>query len=398
MANDSSDGGNVVVVSGMFGGNKTYFADSPVIIDITGLDWPDDSPFNIVRVEVVRADQYDQPADTVGDFRADTGGQGSISFDISSALMAIWSGEDFDAEHGKAQAALSGSAAQTATRAMRKYFLRIYTEYILTDNESNERVFTTTQCAVDIDGVEYDTIPGGQCLIGGLTEWERTMIPQKEDADVSALEHKGLRNGDASTKPTSSPERVGSTSITSWVDVENGLTKSIFYPAAYNDGVGESDDPANVNDDRYYHGHAPLVIRDSQPYVDFIFVNRRGAVETCSALMLEAMDINVKVTQCSRTERPSFNPVRSLMAIGQDGRRSWQMSSGYVTREWAEWWAMEFLGGKRKKWWMRCPIGDPNGTYVPVIVEPAKQNISIYDRSKQQMPHVDFTVTLALEG
>ena len=28
-----------------------------------------------------------------------------------------------------------------------------------------------------------------------------------------------LRNGDASTKPTSSPERVGSNSITSWVDV-----------------------------------------------------------------------------------------------------------------------------------------------------------------------------------
>ena len=86
------------------------------------------------------------------------------------------------------------------------------------------------------------------------------------------------------------------------------------------------------------------------------------------------------------------------MAIGQDGRRSWQMSSGYVTREWAEWWAMEFLGGKRKQWWMRYPIGDASGTYVPVIVTPAKQDISIYDRSKQQTPHVDFTVTLALEG
>jgi len=35
---------------------------------------------------------------------------------------------------------------------------------------------------------------------------------------------------------------------------------------------------------------------------------------------------------------------------------------------------------------------------VPVIVEPSKKSITIYDRSKQQMPHVDFTVTLALEG
>jgi hypothetical protein len=32
-----------------------------------------------------------------------------------------------------------------------------------------------------------------------------------------------------------------------------------------------------------------------------------------------------------------------------------------------------------------------------VIVEPSKQNVSIYDRTKQNMPHVDFTVTLAPE-
>jgi hypothetical protein len=87
------------------------------------------------------------------------------------------------------------------------------------------------------------------------------------------------------------------------------------------------------------------------------------------------------------------------MAIGSDGRRSWQMSSGYVTREWAEWWAMEFLGGKRKRWWMKYKgPGQATPAYVPVIVEPAKKSISIYDKTKQQMPHVDFTVTLALEG
>jgi len=39
-----------------------------------------------------------------------------------------------------------------------------------------------------------------------------------------------------------------------------------------------------------------------------------------------------------------------------------------------------------------------DGQYVPVIVEPAKKSVSIYDRAKQQLAHVDFTVTLALEG
>jgi hypothetical protein len=67
------------------------------------------------------------------------------------------------------------------------------------------------------------------------------------------------------------------------------------------------------------------------------------------------------------------------------------MSSGYVTREWAEWWAKEFL--KAHQWWMLY-----EGSYVPVVVKEAKKSNGIYDRSKQQMPHIDFTVTLALEG
>jgi hypothetical protein len=353
------------------GPRKTYFADSPVVIDISGLEWPGTSPFNVVWVEVIYGGKV------IGKFRDDTGGQTSISFDISSALQAMWSEYGYNNEVTCAQAAANGRASDYY-RGYRNYSLRVYTEYLSIDG-----VFTTTQCA---DKHGNTDIPGGQCAIGGFTERERSTIPSKEAADVSYREHENLRYGDASTKPTDTPERVGSLSPTSWVDLSaSGTTQHYYAPGATMGNDGPSD-------------HAPLVLRDSVPYVDFLFINRRGAIETCSGQTLESMGINVKVTQYSRTSRPSFNPVRSLMAIGQDGRRSWQMSSGYVTREWAEWWALEFLGGKRKQWWMRYPIGDANGTYVPVIVEPSKQNISIYDRSKQQMPHVDFTVTLALEG
>jgi hypothetical protein len=351
---------NTVTISGMFGNGKTYFADSPVVIDIKGLEWPGTSPFNVVRVEVLYQGKV------VGDFKDDTGGQPTATFDISSALQAIWAGYDFS---GEIAAAANPRGHQ---RNYRDYSLQVYTEYL-----SSDGVFTTT---------DSDVITGGSCAIGGFTERERSMIPDKKAADVSYREHENLRFGDASTKPTDTPERVGSLSPTSWVDLHSEGTQCVFYPAS-----------AQMGNDQQ-GSHAPIVLRDSVPYVDFLFLNRRGAIETCSGQTLESMGINVKVTQYSRASRPSFNPVRSLMAIGTDGRRSWQMSSGYVTREWAEWWALEFLGGKRKQWWMRYPIGDANGTYVPVIVEPAKQSISIYDRSKQNMPHVDFTVTLALEG
>ena len=240
-----------VTVSGMFGKVDgqihTYFVDSPVVIDISGLEWPGSSPFNIVRVQVV----YD--GNIVGNFHSDTGGQSSTSFDISSALRAIWADYDYSWEVRAAQRGLSMSADWL--REHRSYSLRIYTEYL-----DNYGEFVSTQCA-DEDG--HTDIPGGQCAIGGFTEWERSTIPSKEAADVSYREHENLRYGDASTKPTDIPERIGSLSPTSWVDVNGVNVNMNFWP------VGAT--PASDSQER----HAPIVLRDSVPYVDFIFLNRR---------------------------------------------------------------------------------------------------------------------------
>ena len=309
----------------------------------------------------------------VGEFRADTGGASSISFDISSALRATWSGYDYDGELAKANAALSGTTNRTHSRPMREYGLRVYTEYI----DSTDGAWTQS---------DPKTFTGGQCILGGFTEMERAAITDPTKRDVSALEKTNPRNGDASTKPRTTPELVGSDSITSWVDVSSAGTTSKFYPS---EAEAEEDDPQPNRTN--WTGHAPLVLRDSVPYTDFLFVNRRGAVETCSARMLEALCIEVETKQYTRTGRPSFTPSRSLMAIATGGRRSWSMSSGYQTREWAEWWAMEFL--MARQWWMRY-----GGRFVPVTVTPAKKSTGIYDRTKQQMPSVEFTVTLALEG
>ena len=358
---------NTVTIEGMFGSGHTYFADGPVVINIKGLYWGETvtSPFTIVRIYVL----YN--GTRVGEFHKDTGGQTTATFEISSALRAIWADYDFaNNEVQKAKAALSGSTAQTKERSYRSYSIEVLTEYL----DSHDGEFTQTSSGV------FD---GGQCAIGGFTEWERSIIPDNTDADVSYREHENNRNGDASTKPDSSPELVGKDSITSWVDVDNTGTKSVFYPAIYNNGEGESDSQSV---------HAPLVLRHKDlPFVDFLFVNRRGAVETCSGMMDEDMNITVETQQYARVRRPTFKPDRSLMAIASGGRRSWGMSSGYQTREWAEWWTLEFL--MAKQWWMLY-----KGRYVPVIVEASKKSIDIYDKTKQQMPHVDFTVTLALEG
>jgi len=38
------------------------------------------------------------------------------------------------------------------------------------------------------------------------------------------------------------------------------------------------------------------------------------------------------------------------------------------------------------------------GMFVPVTVSPSKKSVDIYDKTKQKMPSVEFTVSLALEG
>lgn len=366
-----------VNISGMFGNGNTYFSGSPVVIDINGLEWPVDSsgnptsPFNIVRVHIIYRGRK------TGDFHADTGGRTSFSFDISDALIAIWAGEDFANEVAGANTAVAGTTSVSQARAFREYSIRVVTEYINT----NGRLVTT----------DSGTFDGGKCAIGKLTEWERSNISSKEDADVSYLNGLNKRNGDASTKPTETPERVGRDSITSWVDFSVNGTQSVFYPAGAADGEGTADstDP-----------HAPLVLRDSQSYTDFLFVNRRGGVETCSACTKESMSISAESKQYNRVERPSFSPTRSLMAVAEEGRRSWAMSSGYQTREWAVWWATEFLTARQC--WMRYKYVDITGyqreRFVPVVVKPAKTSVGIYDLAKQNMPHVDFDVTLAFSG
>lgn len=345
-----------VTISGMFGGGRTFFADSPVVITVQGLEWPTKngvptSPFNIVRIHVLYNGRK------VGDFHADTGGQSSIEFDISSALRAIWSDFDFDGEVAVANAAYGGSGGVTPSRGYRDYSIVVYTEYIDSDGE-----FRTT---------DSGALDGGQCLMGGWTEYERATI---SNADVSGLVGTNPAYGDASTKPhstDSAPERVGRNSIVCEAGVNSGGTQTTFHTA------NESSD----------------ALRDTaQEYTDFLIVNRRGAMETCSALTLESMDIASETKRYGRVNRPAFRPKRSLMNVSQSGpRRSWPMSSGHLTREWLEWWAMEFLPARRH--WMLY-----KGRYVPVTIEAAKKSTGIYDRAKQQLGSVEFTVTMALEG
>lgn len=369
-----------VTISGMFGNNKTYFADSPVIISVDGLEWPENSPVTMVMVDVLYLNNV------AGRFRVDAVGQSSVTLDISSALLALWSDVDYsNVVTAATNVARSPGGTSVQMLHYRLYSLIVYTEYV---SPSDGEIVTTSS----------GEIAGGQCRPGRFTEWERSLAGSAVNADLSSLDGTNLRFGDASTKPTSSPERVGSDSITSWLDFgANGASRPFVQLLFFGSEVqGQPDNLAS---------HCPLVLRDSVPYVDFLFVNRRGAVETCSAIMEESMSMDAETKEYGHSEGVSFAPERSIQDIASGGRRSWSMSSGHQTREWLEWWVSEFLLARRR--WMLYTYKRFNSStqqyvteraFVPVTVKPAKKSNTIYDRSKQKMESVEFTVTLALEG
>lgn len=139
-----------------------------------------------------------------------------------------------------------------------------------------------------------------------------------------------------------------------------------------------------------------------RPRVEFLFVNRYGGMEDASALCAESLEYEIERKTYERVSPPSlFIPDVSLVSSRVPFHAKWEMSSGSVSREWAEWWAGEFLTAEQH--WMkltsaRLGSGAKEDVWIPVVVTPKSSDTEVYDRSKSDALHIDFTVQPAHEG
>lgn len=123
----------------------------------------------------------------------------------------------------------------------------------------------------------------------------------------------------------------------------------------------------------------------------FLFVNSLGVLETVSAFSRESLAYGIESETKNLASAPSYfaKPNRTTHKTG--GRGKLVMSSGFVTRDWADWWTTEFL--MAKKYWMLY-----DGRWLPVTVTPADDESTVYNKAEQRIPHVDFDVEIAVEG
>ncbi len=339
-----------MTIGGMTGG--LYFAESPIIITLGGLSFPSSAIFRQVKLEVTTTfngvtRMYPYPSE-VGD-------EVSLDFDISSSLRAAMLLYDFQAEIAAANQAIGGTSDVNVTRQAATFTLRAYYKYML-------------------DGVLYDeqgviTNNGGKAVLGKWDELER----------YTGVATQSLSSLSASRKPTAEAERVGADSVLTEISIAENATSMTFTKAS-----------RQQTDVFTLQGRT--ILRDSsQEYTDFLFVNQRGAVEAVSAVQRESLSYPTKTTASSLVSRPSFSPSVNTKHYPTEGPATWKMSSGWQTRDWLTWWATEFL--RARMWWMR--IGN---RFLPVNIKPANESTEIYDRAKQALHDVTFTVELALNG
>ncbi|MGN0089932.1 MAG: hypothetical protein ACI36Z_03120, partial [Alloprevotella sp.] len=139
-------------------------------------------------------------------------------------------------------------------------------------------------------------------------------------------------------------------------------------------------------------------------YLHFLFVNSLGVFETVSAIMRETMNYDMTTTSYSVEQSPSYEQKPNRRAVSTAGRGSFEMSSGYVTHEEADWWATEFLTAR--KHWVRMGVNriladgswSESSLWLPVAITPSDESVTVYNKEERMLPHIDFTAEVAVSG
>lgn len=134
------------------------------------------------------------------------------------------------------------------------------------------------------------------------------------------------------------------------------------------------------------------VIPLSPDVAQFQFVNSRGMVETAHAFCFMKEERKGTSQTFIRSVPETLTTISRRLTIKGDDYPVLQMSSGYCSEEWARWWAYDFC--RSNKHWLFVPDAD---IWVPCSIV-LKDGYNIIDKSKAELPHIDFDVIPDING
>lgn len=132
------------------------------------------------------------------------------------------------------------------------------------------------------------------------------------------------------------------------------------------------------------------VVESSPGMRHFLFQNTFGLIESVTAVMRESLSYDIESSTYSVPQDIDFRGTTRVVNYAADPVATFAMSSGYVSREWAEWWINEFLMTRRA--WMLV-----GGRFLPVAILP-DDTVDVLDRSKPSLLAVNFDVRYSFAG
>lgn len=133
-----------------------------------------------------------------------------------------------------------------------------------------------------------------------------------------------------------------------------------------------------------------VYVEDDQSRRTFAFINSFGLLESASGKMLDNKNYDVDSTLYNIVGDIAYNSQPRIRSKKSGGYAEWNMSSGFNTKEWIEWWATEFIMSDQH--WMLV-----GGKWLPVVIS-INDTITVYDKSKSQLTAVNFKVKAAVCG
>lgn len=308
------------------------FIENPIIVNVSYSGFPSDSTFRQVVVNVSVTPTYDNELREYT-FHADASSGSSVAVDVSSALRGAMNGWSPDESLVKDGSTVLYEYAAFTVTVSGKY---------MQDGE-----------VVEVGGQTSQT---SYAYYGGLNNYE-LFVESRHVEDW----HASL---DFSRKPSDELKADGDL-----------VSESSFVGSQVRTSFTASSHP-NIN-----HSFTR----------QFLFINSLGVFETCTAVCMESLSYGIESETKNLASAPAYfsKPNRTTHKTG--GRGVMKMSSGTVSRAWADWWVTEFL--MAKKYWMFY-----DGRWLPVTVTPVDDETLVYDNSEQRLPHVDFEVEIAVEG
>jgi hypothetical protein len=368
-------------------GEGFYLAGNPIIVEVTTSKTlgKDESFLRVVLEGTLKAsDRSSIPAMKV-ELSQPVPNKGTAVFNLSDAVQGIVSRiqAEIDMNDSKTEHAWFKAVRINGSFKCKDVWIRDNVEQ--TDGMSSEYTFV----AVPGKKTDYELLmenPDSRPLLSSLV----TKKPMSRKPDMGIV-----YNGETVILPMVSVVQasrkfqifVGADEVAGYTTSGDTAGYTLFYN--WSEVNHSSDGELTVKSS--YVGTKSGYFRTNTNGVHFLrFINGFGAVENIAVRAKDKLTYEVSGETHSLVQGISTRPSDRRYASKSQPVGVYELSSGYVPKKWAEWYVQELLTSPRV--WIQLA-----GKWVPALIE-AEDDCVIYDRTKPEMPHVDFTLRLAIDG